>query len=820
MQLYDYERKHLEQLRTHLAECCILLKKNGDFPLKAAGKIAAFGSGVRMTIKGGTGSGEVNSRYFTTVEDGLLEAGFTITTNDWLDSYDRVQEEAYQRFKQTIKKRAKQNHTNTIIEGMGAVMPQPEYDLPLNGEGDVAIYVVSRISGEGNDRRCEAGDVFLSESEKRDILALNEKYDKFMLVLNVGGPVDLTPVKDVDNILVLSQLGVETGAALADILLGKAYPSGKLATTWSSWEDYCTIGEFGDNDDTRYKEGIYVGYRYFDSVCKRAMFPFGYGLGYTDFAIAEWSVKADKTNIVVEAEVQNIGQYLGKEVVQVYVSFPQGRLDKPYQALTGFAKTQELAAGEKAEVSISFNMADLASYDSEQAAYILEKGYYIVRIGNSSVDTTVCGIILLDDTVIVRQMQNKCGSPDFVDWKPEIKNVSCQESIVEGILSGSLPYVDTITISASDFEKEAISYNKEYEILENVKGLTDEQLTYLNVGSFGAGGIVSVIGNASKQVAGAAGESTSKLKEEGFPVLVMADGPAGIRISQKYFKDNDGVRGLEPALPKSLLEFMPRPLAWLLGRTPKIPRGVEVKDQYTTAIPIGTAIAQSWNIDFAQMCGDIVGTEMQIFGIHLWLAPALNIHRSILCGRNFEYFSEDPLISGKFAAALTKGVQAHEGCGVTIKHFAANNQETCRYNNNSLVSERALREIYLRGFEICVKEAAPHALMTSYNLINGVHTSELRDLTEDILRCEWEYQGLVMTDWVTGQGILTKDAKYAPPHAGKVAAAGNDFFMPGSKKDYKEVSEALKNGLLSRKQLEISASRVYNMSRRLTKGSK
>lgn len=812
MQLYDYERKHLEQLRAHLPECCVLLKKNGDFPLNEAGKLAVYGSGARYTIKGGTGSGEVNSRYFTTVEEGLLQAGFTITTNDWLDAYDKVQEEAYVNFCRTIKQRAKENHTNTIIEGMGAVMPQPEYALPLNGEGETAVYVVSRISGEGNDRRTEAGDVFLNESEKRDILMLNSQYDKFMLVLNVGGPVDLTPVKNVDNILVLSQLGVETGAALADILLGKAYPSGKLATTWSSWEEYCSIGEFGDKDDTRYKEGIYVGYRYFDSVSKRAQYPFGYGLGYTDFSIGKCSISAEGTRVTVEADVENTGAFPGKEVVQIYVSSPQGKLDQPYQALAAFAKTEEVAAGQTCNVRLSFDMAELASYDTEEAAYILEKGYYVVRIGNSSVDTKVCGILLLDDTVIVCQLKNRCGQPDFTDWKPETVVGNTLE-VVEKILDGSLPYAEVITIPVDAFEMETISYEREYEIAEAVKGLSDEELVYCNVGNFGKGGLVSVIGNAAKQVAGAAGESTSRLKEQGVPVLVMADGPAGVRISQKYFKDEKGVHGLEPALPKSLLEFMPGPMKWLLGRAPKIPRGAEVKDQYTTAIPIGTAIAQSWNVDFAKMCGDIVGTEMKMFGVHLWLAPALNIHRSILCGRNFEYFSEDPLLSGKFAAALTKGVQAHEGCGVTIKHFAANNQENCRYSNNSQVSERALREIYLKGFEICVKEAKPLALMTSYNLINGVHTSDLKDLTENILRCEWGYEGLVMTDWVTGQGVLSKEAKYAPPHAGKAAAAGNDLFMPGAKRDYAEILEALQNGILSRKQLEISATRVYNMSR-------
>lgn len=355
----------MEMLRKHLGECCVLLKSNGDFPLKEAGKIAAYGSGVRKTIKGGTGSGEVNSRYFTTVEEGLLEAGFEITTNDWLDAYDKVYADAYEKFRQTIKQRAKQNHTNVIMEGMGAVMPQPEYNLPLNGQGDVAIYVLSRISGEGNDRRCEAGDVFLSESEKRDILALHKQYKKFMLVLNVGGPVDLSPVKAVDNILILSQLGVETGAALADILLGKNYPSGKLATTWTAWKDYCSIGEFGDKDDTRYKEGIYVGYRYFDSVGKRAMFPLGYGLGFTQFSVSGTEATVSGKQISVSATVENIGSFAGKEVVQVYVSSPQGKLDKPYQALAGFAKTKELQPEEETQVQICFALDELASFDEK-----------------------------------------------------------------------------------------------------------------------------------------------------------------------------------------------------------------------------------------------------------------------------------------------------------------------------------------------------------------------------------------------------------------------------------------------------------------------
>jgi beta-glucosidase len=325
-----------------------------------------------------------------------------------------------------------------------------------------------------------------------------------------------------------------------------------------------------------------------------------------------------------------------------------------------------------------------------------------------------------------------------------------------------------------------------------------------------------VIGNASKSVPGAAGETTSMLKGFDIPPMIMADGPAGLRLSQKYYVDEKGPHAIGETMPESVLEYLPGPVAWMFSRQPKIKEGVEIKEQYATAIPIGTAIAQSWNLDFAQMCGDIVGSEMERFGVHLWLAPALNIHRSIRCGRNFEYFSEDPLISGLFAAALTNGVQAHPGCGTTIKHYAANNQETNRYDNNSQVSERAMREIYLKGFEICVKKSQPCAVMTSYNLLNGVHTSESRDLTEDILRKEFGFEGIVMTDWVIAV-MNAKKGKYPAPDAGKVAAAGSHLFMPGSMKDYKEALNGLKTGVLTRRQLEISASRMYRMIRRLVK---
>lgn len=806
MNLKDYEKKHLQMLREQIAECTVLLKSNGDFPLERAGQIALYGSGARHTIKGGTGSGEVNSRYFVTIEQGLQDAGFTITTSDWLDAYDRLLVDAKKEFHKEIKARAKKNHTVAVIEGMGAVMPEPEYDLPLNGAGDVAVYVLSRISGEGSDRQAVTGDILPGESETRDILALQKKYKKFMLVLNVGGAVDLSAVSEVENILILSQLGVETGAVLADILTGKSNPSGKLTTTWSAWEDYADFGEFGDINDTRYHEGIYVGYRYFDSIGKKALFPFGYGLSYTQFTMACKTVSADKHTVTVRAAVKNIGKYAGKEVVQLYVSSPEGKLDQPYQALAAWAKTSELKPGETEDITMTFSLADIAAYDTEDAQYLLEKGDYVLHIGNSSVNTTVCGVARLDADVVTLKAKNCCGTPDFTDWKPKQKaNISVPDN------------APVLEIKASDFTTISVTYDSEQEIDPAVEAFTDEQLALMNVGAFDPkGSLASIIGSASTTVAGAAGETANVTGAKDFPVMVMADGPAGLRLTREYFVDDKGVHGIGAGIPESFAEFMPKITVWFMGLMEKKPKaGDKIYEQYTTAIPIGTALAQSWNLDLARDCGDIVGDEMERFGVHLWLAPALNIHRNIRCGRNFEYFSEDPLISGMFAAAITQGVQKHPKCGTTIKHYAANNQETNRYNNNSQVSERAMREIYLKGFGICVKESQPHAVMTSYNLLNGTHTSESRGIIEDILRSEYGYEGIVMTDWIVNGGTMNKASIHPAPVSSKIAEAGGDLVMPGGKNDYKNILEALQNGKLDRKQLQINATRVYRMGKKL-----
>ncbi|MBR3374505.1 MAG: glycoside hydrolase family 3 C-terminal domain-containing protein, partial [Firmicutes bacterium] len=349
----------METLRKSLAECTVLLKHDGAFPLDRPGKIAAYGNGIRRTVKGGTGSGEVNSRYFVNVEQGLKNAGFQITTDKWLNAYEEQYAIARKNFINVLKAEAKALKMNVAIYGMGKPMAEFDYDLPLDAEGDAAVYVVARISGEGNDRSPKPGDVKLSKTEVRDILELNKKFDKFMLVINAGGVIDLSEVMEVRNILVLSQLGVETGDALADILLGKTNPSGKLATTWAAWEDYCTEGTFGDLNDTYYKEGIYVGYRYFDTVGKKALFPFGFGTSFTTFSLGNEKTELNGSKVTVTVDVTNTGSRDGREVAQVYVSQPQGKLDKAYQELAGFAKTGELKAGEKETLEISFDMKDL-----------------------------------------------------------------------------------------------------------------------------------------------------------------------------------------------------------------------------------------------------------------------------------------------------------------------------------------------------------------------------------------------------------------------------------------------------------------------------
>ena len=796
------EKKHIEMLRPYLGECCVLLKKDGSFPLDSPCSIAAYGHGVRHTIKGGTGSGEVNSRYFVNIEQGLEEAGFTLVHKSWHEDFEKALEQAKAEFTKFLKAKAKEEKTNVLVAAMGAVMKQPEYDLALDYTAEAAIYVVSRISGEGNDRNNIKGDFKLTDSEIRDILKLNKNYEKFMLVINAGGPLDLTPVKDVSNILVLSQLGVETGHVLSDIFLGKTNPSGRLTTTWSAYEDYGFTDDFGNWDDTRYREGIYVGYRYFDSIDKKPLYPFGYGLSYTEFRSSFKDIKTEGPKVSVKITVKNIGKYPGKETIQLYLSCPVHKLDKEVKSLVAYKKTKILEPNRSQTLELSFDLKDFSSYDGDKASYILEKGKYVLLLGKNASDTLPIAILNLKKNFTVRKVKNLFPETDFSDYQNHRSLEYDKKDLTE------------IDLDLSKEKTEIITYEQNEHFDERLKHLSDSQLALLNIGAY-KGFMANVIGSASTTVAGAAGESYGEIKE--VQKLIMADGPAGLRLSRYFYEDSKGIHSLGSNIPETILEVLPKIIKWFLKRQDKQPKNIEIKEQFATALPIETAIAQSFNDEFAYICGYIVGEEMEAYGVDLWLAPAMNIHRNVLCGRNFEYFSEDPILTAHMASAITKGVQKHEGRGVTIKHFAANNQERNRYASNSIVSERALREIYLKAFGLCIKEADPAAVMSSYNLLNGTHTSESRVLSENILRDEFDFKGLLMTDWITGGLLLNARPKYAPPHDGKVAAAGNSLFMPGSKRDYKQIMCGLKNNTVTREQLMINASHLLKVIDNLKK---
>lgn len=794
MELLDYEKRHIDYLLDNAHECTLFLKRNGEFPIDKPCNMVLVGNGARNTIKGGTGSGDVASRFFASIEDAFKESGFNVTSCKWMDEYDAFRKSSKKDYIKDAKKKARKAHIFSFVYSMGFFEEEKNYDIDCNFDGDICLYILSRNSGEGNDRRNIKGDVKLSDKEVNDILFLNHKFKKFMLVLNVGGVVDLSPVMEVGNILLLSQLGVVTSNTLVDIVLGKVNPSGKLSTTWAKPEDYPCFNEFGGQDDTYYKEGIYVGYRYFSTLNKEALFPFGYGLSYTDFSIDVEKIEVDKFDVDVYVNVKNIGKYLGKEVVEGYVTKPNNRLDNPYLELGGYVKTKKLLPNESEIVKLHLNLLDLWTYDEKEAAKLLLAGSYIIRIGNSSANLKAICKCELDKDLTLEKLNNKCTCQDIKDLIPDYLHQDNYDDLL------------TFKLDYTEFISKEVVYQKDEYVDPLIEKLSDESLVYMCCGNF-SGGIADVVGASSHHVVGGAGETTLKVPEVK-EYLTMADGPAGLRLKQEYGIDKKGVYDLsmDPMMEK-MLDFIPK-----LSRpfiVPKKNRHGEIHHQYTTAIPIGTALAQSFNDELVTSIARLVAEEMKIFNVDLWLAPALNIHRNILCGRNFEYFSEDPLLSGKMASNITKGIEENKELGVTIKHFAANNQEFNRNNNNSHISERALREIYLKGFEYCIKESNPKAIMTSYNLINGIHTSESFELVNDILRCEWHYEGLVMTDWIQSGRSLCSKSKYRAPYASKNVKAGNDLTMSGSKKDYHDIMKALKRGIISRDDLVYSASRIY-----------
>ena len=713
-------------------------------------------------------------------------------------------------------------------KGMAAVMKiftEPFVEPAISGvsqkeidamKADLAIYVLSRNSGEGKDRTPGAGDYELSDTEKTAIANLANAYGNLIVVLNVGGVIDtkfLRAQEGIGAILLMSQAGNIGGHALADVLTGKVSPSGHLTTTWAeNYEDYPNAKTFshmnGDIHDEYYEEGIYVGYRYFDTFDVTPAYPFGYGKSYTTFDVKTEEVTADAKQISVKVCVTNTGAtYSGKEVVQVYYSAPTGKLEKPYQELAAYAKTKELAPGESEELIITYQVDRMASYDVQRASYVLEAGTYYVRVGVNSRATKVSAAVVLDQETVTEVLSNRLvldcemnelSSADVTPYGYAEEEAEKEQACKLDIASTDIE-TKTVTYEETNAEIAANSSEKKITMQDVMSGqatlddlvgqLTIPEMAELCVGTSrgNMGGDTAIIGSSSAVVPGAAGDTTSLMIEDrDIRNLVLADGPAGLRLSKHFKADAEG--NVIPGTSDAPIPGMDLLMAG--SPKPEIPEDAIDYYQYCTAIPIATLLAQTWDVDAIKECGDIVGEEMKEFGVTLWLAPGMNIHRNPLCGRNFEYYSEDPLVAGKCAAADTLGVQQHAGVGTTIKHFALNNQEDNRMHTNAHVSERAAREIYLKGFELAVKEAKPMSIMTSYNLINGIHSANNKDLLTAITRNEWGFDGIVMTDWGTTGGMEMNQGmefKYGCSSAAGCIKAGNDLTMPGKQEDVDEI---------------------------------
>ena len=747
-EIQNYEIEHQEEVRRLAGECMVILENDGVLPLQAGTKkIALFGTGARHTIKGGTGSGDVNVRENISIAQGLENAGFEFVTEGWLDQYDRLYADAQEAYAKKLNEFTEKTGKPSMLYAFANPFEEPEQPEITEAdvkEADAAIYVVSRNSGEGKDRRAEKGDYYLSDREIQHIRFMTEHYKNCLVLLNVGGVIDLTALKAIEGIqaiMLVGQTGNMGGYAVADVLTAKTIPSGKLTDTWAkSYEDYPSSATFshrdGNLDDEYYSDGIYVGYRYFDTFGVMPLYCFGCGKSYTEFEMKTINVTADEKQVQVEVEVTNIGdKYPGKEVVQVYYSAPDGIMEKPTQELAGFAKTKLLAPGEKDVVTITFATTDMASFDAYDAAWIMEEGEYTIRVGNSSRNTEAVAVIDLDEQVTTLQLKRLMRDTIAVR---ELHHMIPIFDIEFDFGVPAIPF--RIMLQAENFKKELVEYEVMRRTLMDKR--KDEVLTLEDVKA----------GNATLD------ELTAQLTVEEMAELCVGterrngDGPAGLRLE-----------------------------------TP------------CTAIPIATTLAQSWDMNLIHRMGELVGEEMKQLHVDLWLAPGMNIHRNPLCGRNFECYSEDPVLTGLCAAAETKGVQSHEGRGATIKHFAGNNQEDNRMFTNAHISERALREIYLKGFEIAVKTAQPYAIMTSYNLINGVHSANNYDMLQNIARDEWGFEGLVMTDWYTSQdttemGMVSPSGKYSYSSSVQCIKAGNDLQMPGCQQNVDDIVEAVNGG--------------------------
>ncbi len=710
------------------SEGIVLLKNDGQvLPLEKGTKVSVFGRIQSHYIKSGTGSGGlVNVSYVVSIPEGLTAAGLKL--NEQLAEVYRLWE---------------QEHPFDVGGGW-AKEPWAQVEMPLTDEtvkaaadaSDAAIVIIGRTAGEEKDNSAVEESYLLSKTERDMLHRVTTCFEKVIVILNVGNIIDMKWVEEYhpSAVLYVWQGGQEGGNSVADVIVGKVTPSGKLTDTIArDVTDYPSHPYFGNRDQNCYTEDIYVGYRYFCTFARdKVLYPFGYGMSYTTFDYTNCAVKKDGDKVTASLTVTNTGAYKGKEVVQVYLQAPQGKLGKPERVLAAFAKTKELAPGEAQNLTMTFSLSDHASFDDlnetgNECCFVLEQGEYGVCVSTDAMHDVYRWDFELFEDIVVRRC-NKAMQPveDFDKMKPILRDgkyeVSFQKvlgqpndlrSKIDAGVPDEIPYTGDKGIKLKDVRDGQATMEA------FIAQFSDEDLAVI---AFGEGM------NSPKVTGGtgcAFGGLSESLLKKGVPIACGTDGPSGLRM-------DCGAKG--------------------------------------TSMPNGTMLACTWNEELLEELFTCEGKEMNENNIDVLLGPGMNIHRHPLCGRNFEYLSEDPLVSGRLAYAMCKGM-ANAGASGTIKHLCANNQETNRHNLNSVVSQRALREIYLKPFEIALKMGdACKAVMTSYNPVNGTWTAGHYDLTTTILREEWGYRGFVMSDW----WCRTKKEEFDRYH-GKINQGERDY---------------------------------------------
>lgn len=759
--------EHLEITRKIAADGIVLLKNAEEIlPLKTK-TVALFGAGAVDTISCGTGSGYISAPHVVTVKEGMENAGFSLTSEEWLERF--------------LGESRKANEEDTTLTQMDRIwsgkriliddIPITDTDLVKAKKADTAIYVIRRNAGEDDDRKAKKGDYYLTEREEENLRKITQNFENTIVVFNtcVMDASFLETITGIKGAVLMGLAGNECGNALADILSGKCSPCGKLTDTWArKYEDNPASAAFGRNDGNSlqedYTEDIYVGYRYFDSFGVEPLLPFGYGLSYSAFQIQTKKIVADWKEISVEVEVINTGNDSGREVVQLYVTAPEGKLCKPFQELKAFGKTKMLKPGESENMTLSFPTESMASYDEVRAAFIMESGDYLFRIGTDSRHTRVAYVVRVEGEAVLRQVRNKVvpdrdievlKAPERSVLRHMIQKGTDLADLLEECFVDYVPDIvllgtDCVTIDGTCKTREADQINKKrFEEVEPASSATlfDVKNGTVSMDAFVASLEPEVL---MRLITGAANETPYETADRLHRAIKQVEAPVSSGSTTSLFVSTLGI-------PQ-----------W---RMTDGPAGLHLTMLGATCFPTDIVVAQTWDPQMGFLMGESLGKEMVFYNQDVVLGPGMNIHRDPLCGRNFEYFSEDPVISGKMAAAVTKGVQSLPGTSVSIKHFVCNNQEADRFVTNSTVSERALREIYMKGFEICVREADPHTVMSSYNKVNGIHTSSNYELLTEVLRGEWGFRGLVMTDWGT------RSEKAEDYHA------GNDLVMGGYRTD-------------------------------------